>query len=98
MIDGIKTAGQVILWLVVSHPVLVILPLLMIGAIVHCVRNPYFNQSDKTLWIVLLIVLTPASLIAYVIVSGMKKREKIKSNLTPDGIRQPADGSPKPSV
>ena len=82
MIDAVRTAAQVILWLIVSHPVMVILPLLSAGAIVHCLRNKLFTQSDKTLWVILLILLTPASLIAYVFVNGMKKREIQKSNIT----------------
>ena len=80
MIEGIRTAAQVMVWLIISHPVMVLLPVITVAGIVHCVRNPLLTKADKILWTVLLIVLTPASLIAYVIVMGMKKEENKKSN------------------
>ena len=93
MIDGIRTVAEVILWLIVSHPMMVILPLITVGAVVHCVRSCHFTKKDKTLWVALLILLTPASLIAYVIVNGMKRRENQKSNQASHATSDPAPGA-----
>ena len=94
MIDEIQTVAQVTLWLILSHPAMVIMLLLSIAGVVHCMRNPVLSRSDKTLWGALLILLTPASLIAYVIMNGMKRRERtIEPSSGGDSVKA-ADGLP----